>query len=81
MENLVTLHSMNTKVLFVSTRNNLIVEIINPTNGDTETAIIHKKYFNQIFQRGEVSGRLSSCDQNGNMWNSTYKLFEGFSFK
>jgi hypothetical protein len=75
----ITLNATNCVVKAVSHKNNLIVDILNPENITVVperniTAVIHKKYFNQIGTFGSVSGRLRATEDG-------LIIFEGFSFR
>jgi hypothetical protein len=69
---LVTLTKENCNVLFVSVRNNIVVEV----NTDTYTGkvTIHKNYFNRIHIDGFVQGMFESL-------STDMVLFKGFNFK
>ena len=68
----ITLNASNCTARAISQRNNVIVNITN--DGVIVSAVMHKKYFNQISTFGEVSGRLRDTEDG-------LIIFEGFSFK
>lgn len=73
---LVELTRENTTVLFISGRNNVVLDVQSDRYCGQVT--INKKYFNQINSVGYVEGALT------NMPNSDFsfmKMFLGFSFK
>lgn len=70
--NCITLNSENCRAKVISHRNNVIVDI--SQDGYECTAVINKKYFNQISQFGSVDGRLRTTEDG-------LIIFEGFNFK
>ena len=71
---LITLTSMNCYAKAISVRNNVLINIIKEDSTAPISAVIHKKYFNQINAVGEVHGRLRNTEDG-------LIIFEGFSFK
>jgi len=56
----------------ISTKGNIMCEVKNyPGEG---FVVIHKKYFNQIHQLGQVEGRIRKTEDGLN-------LFEGFNWR
>ena len=70
---LIKLNASNCTAKAISHRNNVVVTIITD-DGDIVSAVMHKKYFNQISAFGEVQGRLRDTEDG-------LTIFEGFSFK
>ncbi len=70
---LITLNASNCTAKAISHRNNVVVNIITD-DGVIVSAVMHKKYFNQISAFGEVQGRLRDTEDG-------LIIFEGFSFK
>lgn len=70
---LITLNASNCSAKAISQRNNVLVNIITD-DGVIVSAVMHKKYFNQISAFGEVQGRLRNTEDG-------LIIFEGFSFK
>lgn len=70
---LITLNAYNCNAKAISHRNNVLVSI-DTGDGVVVSAIMHKKYFNQISAFGEVQGRLRDTEDG-------LIIFEGFSFK
>jgi hypothetical protein len=68
----ITLTEKNCRAKVISHRNNVIVDIYEDEQG--YTAVINKKYFNQISQFGSVDGRLKLTEDG-------LLIFEGFNFK
>jgi hypothetical protein len=71
--NLITLTAYNCNAKAISHRNNVLVSI-DTGDGIVLTAVMHKKYFNQIGAHGEVHGRLRETEDG-------LTIFEGFSFR
>lgn len=76
MENIlraaITLTAETCMAKAISHRNNVVVNIY--LGHDVISAVMHKKYFNQISSFGSVDGRLRTSDDG-------LILFEGFSFR
>lgn len=70
---LINLNASNCSAKAISHRNNVVVNIITD-DGVIVSAVMHKKYFNQISAFGEVQGRLRNTEDG-------LIIFEGFSFK
>lgn len=73
---LVELTRGNTSVLFISGRNNVVLNV--DTHWYCGKVTINKKYFNQINSVGYVEGALTNMpgESDNNM-----KMFLGFSFR
>jgi len=71
---LITLTAENCKAKAISHRNNVVVNISSFDDINPVSAVMHKKYFNQISAFGETTGRLRTTDDG-------LIIFEGFSFK
>lgn len=71
---LITLTAENCKAKVISHRNNVVVNISSFDDINPISAVMHKKYFNQISAFGEVQGRLRTTEDG-------LIIFEGFSFK
>lgn len=78
---LVELNRENTKVLFISNRNNVVIEV--NTNNHFGPVTINKKYFNKINSEGYVEGALTLMPSDMHYPNSpgTMYMFLGYSFK
>lgn len=76
MENIlragIILTADNCQAKAISHKNNVLVNI--SYEREFITAVMHKKYFNQISSFGSVNGRLRTSDDG-------LILFEGFSFR
>lgn len=70
---LITLNASNCTAKAISHRNNVVVNIITD-DGVIVSAVMHKKYFNQISTFGTVQGRLRDTEDG-------LIIFEGFSFR
>lgn len=70
---LITLNASNCTAKAISHRNNVVVNIITD-EGVIVSAVMHKKYFNQISAFGTVQGRLRDTEDG-------LIIFEGFSFR
>ena len=70
---LITLTAYNCNARAISHRNNVVVSV-DTGDGMVVSAVMHKKYFNQISAHGEVQGRLRDTEDG-------LIIFEGFSFK
>jgi len=77
--NLVELNRDNTKVLFISNRNNVVIEV--NTNTFFGQVTINKKYFNKINSEGFVEGALTEMPSDNFGMSSSMMMFMGFSFK
>lgn len=70
---MITLNASNCSAKAISHRNNVLVNIFAPDGTIPISAVMNKKYFNQINAKGEVQGRLRDTDDG-------LIIFEGFSF-
>jgi hypothetical protein len=74
MENvMITLNASNCSAKAISHKNNVLVHIFKPDGTVPISAVMNKKYFNQISSKGDVQGRLRDTDDG-------LIIFEGFSF-
>ena len=71
--NLITLTAYNCNAKAITQRSNVLVSV-DTGDGIVLTAVMHKKYFNQISVHGEVHGRLRETEDG-------LTIFEGFNFK
>lgn len=76
---LVELTRQNTEVLFISSRNNIILNVF--TDVYTGKVTINKKYFNQINSVGFVEGALTNMPDADPSNDTMMMMFMGFSFK
>jgi len=76
---LVELTRSNTTVLFISGRNNVVLDV--HTDQYCGKVTINKKYFNQINSVGYVEGALTNMPDQLPFDDHGMKMFLGFSFK